>query len=132
MAPGKGSRKKGEKDEGRVSASRLEDVLDRSHRWLQENKFKKPACMVGRVQLMVMVGGDYISGRYRRVPAVTIWTMAFALLYLLSPIDLIPDMIPGMGWLDDAFIVGLVFRAVSHDLRRYCEDNEIEPKRFGL
>ncbi len=31
-----------------------------------------------------------------------------ALLYLISPIDAVPDFIPVAGWLDDAAIAGLV------------------------
>lgn len=31
-----------------------------------------------------------------------------ALLYLISPIDLIPDFIPVAGWLDDMIVAGLV------------------------
>ena len=33
-----------------------------------------------------------------------------ALAYLISPLDLIPDLfIPWVGWVDDAFIVGMIF-----------------------
>jgi len=31
-----------------------------------------------------------------------------ALLYLISPIDAVPDFIPVVGWLDDAAVAGLV------------------------
>ena len=33
-----------------------------------------------------------------------------ALLYALSPYDLVPDFLVGWGWLDDAVILGLVLR----------------------
>jgi uncharacterized membrane protein YkvA (DUF1232 family) len=40
------------------------------------------------------------------------WTevamVAGALLYLISPIDAIPDFIPVVGWMDDMAIAGLV------------------------
>src|SRR5690348_14106163 len=38
--------------------------------------------------------------------------LAGTLLYLASPIDLVPDLIPIAGQLDDAIVVGLVLRAV--------------------
>src|SRR5438552_3198544 len=34
--------------------------------------------------------------------------LAAAALYLVSPIDLIPDFIPGIGMLDDLFVVAIV------------------------
>jgi uncharacterized membrane protein YkvA (DUF1232 family) len=37
-----------------------------------------------------------------KIPAI------FSLIYLLSPIDLIPDVIPFAGWLDDLVIVPLL------------------------
>jgi DnaJ like chaperone protein len=33
-----------------------------------------------------------------------------ALLYALSPYDLVPDFLVGWGWLDDAVVVGLLLR----------------------
>jgi uncharacterized membrane protein YkvA (DUF1232 family) len=41
-------------------------------------------------------------------PKMTIWpkmVIAFTLGYALSPVDLIPDFIPVLGYLDDLFIV---------------------------
>ncbi len=32
------------------------------------------------------------------------WLGLFAVAYILSPIDLIPDLAPGIGWADDAFV----------------------------
>lgn len=43
-----------------------------------------------------------------------IWLLVL-LVYLLSPIDLIPDFIPVLGYADDAIIVAVVLRfAVKH------------------
>jgi hypothetical protein len=31
-----------------------------------------------------------------------------AILYVLSPVDAIPDLLPGLGWLDDLIVLGLL------------------------
>ncbi len=36
-----------------------------------------------------------------------------AILYVLSPVDLAPDLIPGLGWLDDLIVVGLLIWFLS-------------------
>ncbi|MFQ5962478.1 MAG: YkvA family protein, partial [Candidatus Methylomirabilales bacterium] len=31
-----------------------------------------------------------------------------ALLYVVSPVDLAPDLVPAVGWLDDLIVIGLL------------------------
>jgi uncharacterized membrane protein YkvA (DUF1232 family) len=40
----------------------------------------------------------------------------FAILYLLSPIDLIPDFIPVAGWIDDILIVPMLLSLAERSL----------------
>lgn len=41
-------------------------------------------------------------------PAVSRWLLGLAIIYLVSPVDLIPDWIPVLGQLDDLLIVPLL------------------------
>ena len=50
--------------------------------------------------------------RHPARPAWLVPSVALIGLYLLSPIDLIPDFIPVFGWLDDLIIVPLGLLAV--------------------
>ena len=50
-----------------------------------------------------------------------------AIAYFVDPDDLIPDRIPGIGYLDDAIMVELVARELTHELEAYedfCEYRE--------
>ena len=68
--------------------------------------------------------GDYFSGEYTEVPFGTIAGIIGTLLYVLSPIDLIPDFIPFLGLLDDAAMVGFCLACVRSDIDRYREWKE--------
>jgi len=46
------------------------------------------------------------------------------LAYFVDPDDLIPDRIPGIGYLDDAIMVQLVVEELHHEIKayeRFCE-----------
>lgn len=51
------------------------------------------------------------------------WTTRIAVLgalaYFLIPSDAIPDLIPGLGLIDDASVIGLVLHRVRGELIRY-------------
>jgi len=42
-----------------------------------------------------------------------------ALVYFCDPEDMIPDSIPGIGYLDDAIMIELVFRELRHEIEAY-------------
>ena len=62
---------------------------------------------------------DRVAGVYRETPWTTIAALTGALIYVLSPIDLILDFIPGIGFLDDAIVIGLAIRLALPDLEKY-------------
>lgn len=72
-------------------------------------------------QLMMAMIKDTSSGKYKQVPWFTIATIAMALLYVLNPLDFIPDFIPGLGYLDDVTVLGIGLGWVESDLHRYLD-----------
>lgn len=50
----------------------------------------------------------YYAMRSRATPFLSKAVAALSLLYLLSPVDIIPDFIPFAGWVDDAVVVPLL------------------------
>jgi uncharacterized membrane protein YkvA (DUF1232 family) len=45
--------------------------------------------------------------------------LIIALLYIISPIDLIPDAIPFLGMVDDVLVAGYALRQAAAELERY-------------
>ncbi len=72
------------------------------------------------IRLMFALVRDYWRGEYRDIPWKSIAAIAGALLYVLNPLDLIPDVILLIGFLDDAGVVALCLKLVESDLHRYA------------
>ena len=62
---------------------------------------------------------DWFNGSYDKIPGRMIASLAGALIYFISPVDLIPDWIPMAGFLDDAAILAAVFKLSEADLKFY-------------
>lgn len=63
----------------------------------------------------------YTRGHYRSVPVESLVVIVAGLLYVLSPIDVVPDAIPGVGFLDDAAVIGWVLKTVRGELEAFRE-----------
>ena len=61
-------------------------------------------------QTMLRLIRAYSEGRYRDVPESTLIVMVAAIVYLVNPLDVIPDALPALGYLDDATVVALAVR----------------------
>jgi uncharacterized membrane protein YkvA (DUF1232 family) len=73
------------------------------------------------VTLLVSMVRDYAAGAYREIPFGTIAAVAAAIIYLVSPIDAIPDVIPIIGFIDDAAVIALCMRMAHEDIKDYRE-----------
>ena len=64
---------------------------------------------------------DYWKGAYRDISVKSIIIFLAGLAYIISPIDLIPDYIIGLGQLDDIAIMGFSLHYLEKDLLKYKE-----------
>ena len=62
---------------------------------------------------------DWRTGNYRKAMYGTIAAAVFALLYVLNPFDLMPDVLPIIGAVDDAAVIGACLMLIERDLRQY-------------
>ncbi|MGO1869126.1 MAG: YkvA family protein [Sphingobacteriaceae bacterium] len=69
-------------------------------------------------QILIGMIKDTVAGRYK----MSRWNLSIivgTILYVVSPVDAIPDVIPVLGWLDDASIVGFAISKLADELDRY-------------
>ena len=96
--------------------TKVEEGIDKA----SKNKAKLTAVW-DKLQLLFSLAKDYANGSYKDISNTSIVAIIGSLLYFISPIDLIPDFILGLGFLDDAFIIGYVFNKVAKELDKYQE-----------
>lgn len=106
-------------------AKKLLDNPDKLETTLQklDKKFKKLSVIGETLMLvpeMIDLVRSFIKKEYKNIPVGTIIGIISALIYVLSPIDLVPDAIPGAGLLDDASVVLLCLNSgAKDDLKKY-------------
>lgn len=80
---------------------------------------------LGDIKVYFKMLGDVFTGKYKKVPVGTIAAIVGTLLYVLSPIDLIPDFIPVIGYLDDAAMLALCLNFTKYDVEEYKKDKKL-------
>lgn len=70
------------------------------------------ACLVSLVR-------SYIKKEYIDIPLGTIISIVSTLIYIISPIDLIPDPIPVIGLIDDLALLTWVLISIHSDVEEY-------------
>lgn len=65
---------------------------------------------------MIRLIRAFHRGEYRDITPRNLLVVVAALIYFVSPFDVIPDWVPVFGHIDDAFVVSLALKSVQADL----------------
>ena len=74
---------------------------------------------IGDIPKLCSMVQDYASREYREAPLSTIITILASLIYFASPVDLIPDNIPILGYVDDMTFINMIINTLHNDIERY-------------
>jgi uncharacterized membrane protein YkvA (DUF1232 family) len=108
----RGASRMTENDVARV----LENADAIGDKFLRGNKLKR---VLEEGKLLLSLIRDYWNRDYRAAPFWVIGASAFALLYVLAPIDLLPDALPLVGQIDDVAVVSICVALVRQELVKY-------------
>lgn len=105
-------------------STRMLDEPDKVEQFLRELESKLSQLPVvgnalSSVPLLISLVRSYIKKDYTKIPIGSVAAIIGALTYVLAPIDLIPDFVPGIGYADDIAVVGACLQLVKSDLDDY-------------
>ena len=124
-------------DEARKASTGLtpEDIVAGAEKLLKSvgDSDQMPGFIVDRIhKLKLMI--DMLSDIEWRLPHQDASRVLNALAYFSEPEDLIPDHIPGLGFLDDAIMIELVVRELKHEIEAYqdfCDYRRRTQRKHG-
>ncbi len=111
------------------------DIIEAAEQLFEEvNGAKAPAFVTDRLQRLESMVNMLRDDEWA-LPSTQRNRVLCALVYFCDPEDLIPDSIPGLGYLDDAIMIELVFRELRHEIEAYddfVQWRESSDKRFRI
>ncbi len=75
--------------------------------------------LVIRLRVLIRMVKAYATGNYRDIETKNILLMVAALVYFVTPLDLVPDFIPITGLLDDFTVVLWVYNKVQEEIDKF-------------
>ena len=104
----------------KITDKDVEKVVDKSEEINEKFSSRGPLKrFVEDGKLLISLVKDYRAGGYRQTPFGIIAAIVFSLIYVFNPFDLVPDVLPFIGAVDDATVVGACLILVEKDLRKY-------------
>lgn len=98
-----------------------EEIIEGAHELLEEvRQAKVPEFIRERLEKLETMTKMVTDDEWK-LPQEEIDRVLNALAYFSEPEDLIPDHIPGLGFLDDAIMVELVVRELKHEIEAYTD-----------
>jgi uncharacterized membrane protein YkvA (DUF1232 family) len=73
----------------------------------------------GKFQLLGRLVKAYITGKYREIPWKSILIILAVIIYFVNPIDLIPDVVPILGFSDDFGVLLWVYNSLSKEVDKF-------------
>lgn len=75
--------------------------------------------LMENLEVFIDIIKDYFSGKYREVDQKTIVFLLAGILYFINPLDVIPDILPLIGFTDDAAVLVFILGRVKGEIEKY-------------
>lgn len=96
---------------------------------------KNPSKYISDTVLQVKLACDMLSCYMKKecsFPWRSVSALLAVLIYFINPFDIIPDFIPGIGYIDDLTALAIAFSLIKWDLKKYAKEKNLNLKEYGL
>lgn len=69
---------------------------------------------------------DVTTGKYKNYSGWSLTLIVASIIYVVSPLDIIPDFLTGAGLIDDVAIIMWTFKKLKEELEKYSKYKEEE------
>ncbi|MDX1627861.1 MAG: YkvA family protein [Fulvivirga sp.] len=100
---------------------RTQQLLHMLSRKLRDTNFNQSGKggILNRLSVFGRLVRAYIKGEYRGVKTAHILMIVAAIIYFVTPLDLIPDFIPVTGFVDDFTVIAWVYSKLRYEIDAY-------------
>lgn len=74
-----------------------------------------------KLEALVRLARAYADGSYRHIPWQAMVSILAAILYFVNPFDLLPDIIPIVGFTDDVSVLLWVFNTLKNEIEAFLQ-----------
>ena len=75
--------------------------------------------ILGKLKSLGLLLKSYANGTYRTVETKNIVIILAGIIYFVSPIDLIPDFLPVIGFADDIALILFIYNSVEQEIEKF-------------
>ncbi|MEM6642948.1 MAG: YkvA family protein [Bacteroidota bacterium] len=94
------------------SSKKLKKLAQESSEWKE---------LRSKTNILIRMVQVHLSGEYSAFSRSSLFLIVFALIYFITPTDVIPDFVPALGFTDDASILFLIYKKLNKDIEAFLK-----------
>lgn len=101
------------------SPKRLLDLVSMGQAKLSSDAFGRLSELKESISTVFRMLKAYAAGKWRDISTESLMLIVASIIYLVMPIDGIPDFLFSLGFVDDAALLAWTFKSVADDFERF-------------
>lgn len=81
---------------------------------------------IANIKMVVRMIQSHVNGSYSSFSTRSILLLIFSLVYFITPLDMIPDIVPVLGFTDDISVLYFVLQSLASDIEKYRQWEEMQ------